>query len=57
MRVDFNIYDTFIWQSDFNGYEVGYDDVEVVGFYNYHDLVFLVDVEKEEILEIYKEED
>lgn len=55
MRVDFNIYDTFIWRSDFNGYEVGYDDVEVVGFYNYHDLVFLVDVEKEEILEIYKE--
>ena len=26
-------FENLIWQSDFNGDEVGYDDVDVVGFY------------------------
>jgi hypothetical protein len=27
------LFDNFIWESDYNGYEVGYDDIDVVGLY------------------------
>lgn len=29
-----NYYNMLRWSSDWNGYEVGYDDIEVVGLYS-----------------------
>jgi len=50
-----------IWQSDWNGYEVGYDDVGVVGFYmQYRDdgtYYFYIDVETDTVLELWKEQE
>lgn len=52
----------FIWQSDFNGDEVGYPEVLVAGIYNYEakdgsTYVLTIDVENMRILESYKMED
>lgn len=47
-----------IWQSDCNGYELGYDDVAVVGIYMSEDVMYYVDTETMKILEvIYGEDD
>lgn len=48
------------WSSDWNGYEVGFDEVEVVGLYSFQDYdgchySMYVDVEHNEILEIWPE--
>lgn len=46
-----------IWQSDWGGDEVGFDDVEIVGLYmQVHDdysLFFYIDMDTNQILEIY----
>ena len=46
------------WESDWNGYEVGYDDVLVVGLYMLDDETYAyIDVENNIILEKWKLED
>lgn len=42
------------WQSDWNGYEVGYDNLNVVGLYTSDELEcdFYVDMETNNVLEI-----
>jgi hypothetical protein len=49
-------YDDLLWQSDWNGYEVGHDDINVIGFYSLKvnpDISFYIDVEKERIVEAF----
>ncbi len=41
------------WQSDWNGYEVGYDDVPVVGYYTWKKFDFYIDMETNKILDIF----
>jgi hypothetical protein len=45
-------FEKLIWQSDFNGDEVGYDDVNVVGFYmDYmNNALYAINMETMEIL-------
>ncbi len=48
------------WFCDWNGYEVGFDEVEVVGLYTFKDYNgchynMYVDVEHNEILEVWAE--
>ncbi|EJG1247466.1 hypothetical protein ACEVOE_000383 [Staphylococcus pseudintermedius] len=45
------------WHSDWNGDEVGYDDVDVVGYYSYHDLNLCIDVNTLNILEAWFDEE
>lgn len=45
------------WSSDWNGYEVGFPDVDVVGYYTYYDLNFYIDMETLSILEAWFDED
>lgn len=45
-----------VWSSDWNGYEVGYDDVPVVGYYTTNeDLGIYINTETGEILEVFDE--
>jgi hypothetical protein len=48
-----------IWQSDWNGYEVGYDKIPVVGLYTLKDLPvsMYIDASTGEILEVWLEEE
>lgn len=42
-------YTELVWSSDWNGYEVGYDDIGVVGLYSLKinpEINFYIDVEK-----------
>lgn len=42
------------WNSDFNGYEVGYEDVSVVGVYSIeNDIDMYINMENMQILEIF----
>jgi hypothetical protein len=47
------------WQSDWNGYEVGYDNVGVVGLYTSEKLGadLYLNAETDEVLEIWLHED
>lgn len=47
------------WQSDFNGEDYGYPDVEVVGVYSWVEtgLTFLIDMDKGVVLEVYQDEE
>lgn len=49
------------WSSDWNGYEVGYDDIDVVGLYTQYrengEYNFYIDMETNAILELWKSED
>jgi hypothetical protein len=47
------------WQSDWNGYEVGYDNVNVVGFYQLIDTnVYLyIDMDTNRVLEYWEEKE
>ena len=42
-----------MWQSDWNGFEVGFDEIEVVGLYQLKDteLYFYIDYVKGKIVE------
>ena len=55
------MYNNLQWLSDWNGYEVGYDDVNVVGLWRIKDTEFYVyiDYEDDSILECWygEEED
>lgn len=46
----------FIWQSDWNGDEVGYPECNVVGLYMYYDMYMYLDTETNQILEYWFEE-
>lgn len=48
-------FEKLIWQSDFNGYEMGYDEVNVVGVYMHpnFDIIFEIDMETMEILNVF----
>ena len=51
-----------IWQSDWNGDEVGFDDVEVVGLYSHERsdgkvYSYYIDIDKMIILDFWVEED
>lgn len=55
-----NIYEKLRWQSDWNGYEVGHDDIEAVGLYTLPDypIDVFIDCETGKIVEaFYNEED
>ncbi|ELK4158079.1 hypothetical protein Q6858_000676 [Staphylococcus pseudintermedius] len=56
---DFETFDfsKLMWHSDWNGDEVGYDDVDVVGYYSYHDLNLYIDANTLNILEAWFDED
>lgn len=42
------------WQADFNGYECGYPEINVIGVYTSHKLQvdLLIDTETREVLEV-----
>jgi hypothetical protein len=42
-----------LWQSDWNGFEIGYEEVAVVGLYQLvnTELYFYIDMENQKILE------
>jgi hypothetical protein len=37
------------WQSDFGGDETGFEDVNIIGFYTWNDMLFWIDIETMEI--------
>ena len=47
------------WSSDWNGYEVGFDDVDVVGLYSLPDstISYYVNVENGYVLDAWTDED
>lgn len=58
MQVWLNFED-LMWSSDWNGYEVGYDDIGVVGLYTVKDMDIdlYIDMETMQILEIFCTQD
>lgn len=50
-----------IWSSDWNGYEVGYPESEVVGLYSQErddgSYSFYIDTETDKVLDFWKDED
>ena len=53
-------YDDLHWWSDWNGYEVGYPEIPVVGYYAMKlnpRVAFYIDTENERILEVLIEDD
>jgi len=63
--IDFDLSITLedlVWQSDWNGDEVGFDDVGVVGLYSHErsdgkEYYYYIDMEKMIILDFWVEED
>lgn len=53
--------DNLVWSSDFNGDEVGFPEVDVVGIYTQQredgEYSFLIDTATWEILDFYKDEE
>ena len=54
--IDKRTLDELVWICDFNGYELGYPDVEIVSIYNYKGLDILIDVSEMKVLKIITEE-
>jgi hypothetical protein len=52
-EITLSFYDDLLWQSDWNGYELGYDDISVVGLYSLKntELNFYIDMDKGKILD------
>ncbi|WNM50657.1 hypothetical protein Alsa2_CDS0043 [Staphylococcus phage Alsa_2] len=46
-------YNDLHWQSDWNGDEVGYPDRNVVGYYTKDNINLYIDMENDEILEVW----
>lgn len=44
------------WASDWNGDEVGYPDVPVVGLYTWEKLNVYIDIESQSVLEVWSDE-
>ncbi len=51
-------FENLVWQSDWNGEECGYDDIDVVGLYNlkYTNIYLYINVENGLVLEYLTEE-
>lgn len=49
----------FVWSSNWNGYEVGYDDILTVGLYRLKgtQIYFYINMETDNILEYWSEDD
>lgn len=45
------------WSSDWNGYEVGYDDIDVVGLYRSSGHSYYINAENGQVLEKWADED
>ena len=45
------------WSSDWNGDEVGYPAIDVVGLYTYHDLNMYINMETLQVLELWFDEE
>lgn len=58
-RIDNLRYDKMHWHADWNGDEVGYDNVSVIGLYSIGDMYMYIDIENDSIVEawFYDEED
>ena len=53
------IIDDLRWQSDWNGYEVGWEDIEVIGLYTNDELMcdFYIDVLDHKVVQIMPHEE
>ena len=55
-KVRENLFKNAVWNSDWNGDELGYDDVAVIGYYTVdEDLGLYINTETGEILEAFDE--
>lgn len=50
-------YSKLTWESDFNGEEIGYDDVSVVGHYSYGKINLFIDTDNKRVLRLWKDEE
>lgn len=55
--IDKRTLDELVWICDFNGYELGYPEEEIVSIYNYKGLDILIDASEMKVLNIIVEED
>lgn len=46
-------YSKLHWQSDWNGFEIGYDSIDVVGLYCHGELNMYIDMETNRVLEMW----
>lgn len=46
-------YSTLYWSSDWNGYEVGYPDVDVVGLYSDEEFYYYIDSTQAIVLDVW----
>lgn len=53
MEITLVLNEDLIWQNDYNGYETGFKDVNIVGIYqlNDTDVFFYIDMETGKILQ------
>lgn len=54
--IDKRTLDELIWICDFNGYELGYPEEEIVSIYNHKGLDIIVNSSKTKVLKIIIEE-
>lgn len=50
-------YSKLHWQSDWNGEDVGYNNRNVIGYYTKDNINFYIDIETNEILEVWMDEE
>ena len=50
-------YSKLHWQSDWNGDDVGYDSINVVGYYTYYNLNLYINIEENEVIEMWFDEE
>lgn len=55
--IDKRTLDELLWICDFNGYELGFPEVDVVSVYNYKGLDIIINPNDSRILKIIIEED
>ena len=55
--IDKRTLDMLLWICDFNGYELGFPEEEIVSIYNYKGLDILIDASEMKVLKIMIEED
>lgn len=55
--IDKRTLDELVWICDFNGYELGFPEEEIVSVYNYRGLDIIINPDSTKILKIMIEED
>ena len=50
-------YKRLCWNTDFDGYEVGYPERCVIGYYTYGELNLYIDTESNEVVEMWFDEE